>query len=141
MISVYDTPVDIVRSFYLAVAKGDPAAVIALLHPELAWTEAEGFPYYSGTWMRPEEVLEKLLVPLARDWDDFMVKADEFVSNGSVVVSFGAYSGQSKATGKAVRAPFAHRWECRDGKLQRFDMYTDTLLVSRALAGGDTQKG
>ena len=45
-----------------------------VLSPKLSWTEAEGFPYYSGTWRTPQEVVDKLLIPLARDWDDFAVK-------------------------------------------------------------------
>lgn len=126
-------PVDLVRAFYAAVAQGDVPGVVALLHPDLAWTEAEGFPYYSGTWRQPSDVVEKLLVPLMRDWDDFSAIADDFIVEGDRVVSIGAYAGVSKATGKAMHAPFAHVWRIADGKLQRFDMYTDTLLVDRAL--------
>ena len=37
------------------------------------------------------------------------------------------------ATNKPVHGPFAHRWQIRDGKLARFDMYTDTLLIDRAM--------
>ncbi|MBY0284812.1 MAG: nuclear transport factor 2 family protein [Sphingomonas sp.] len=126
-------PVDLVRAFYAAIAQGDVPGVVALLHPDLAWTEAEGFPYYSGTWHQPSDVVEKLLVPLMRDWDDFSAIADDFIVEGNRVVSIGAYAGVSKATGKPMRAPFAHVWRVADGKLQRFDMYTDTLLVDRAL--------
>jgi len=126
-------PVDLVRAFYAAVARGDVPGVVALLHPDLEWTEAEGFPYYSGTWRQPIDVVEKLLVPLMRDWDDFSAVADDFIVQGDRVVSIGAYRGTSKATGKAMHAPFAHVWRVADGKLQRFDMYTDTLLVDRAL--------
>ena len=54
--------------------------------------------------------------------------------DGDRVVSLGgAYAGISKATGKAMRAPFAHVWRIVDGKLQQFDMYTDTLLIARAM--------
>lgn len=127
-------PVSIVRSFYDAIAAGDPGRVIGLLHPDLSWTEAEGFPYFDGTWTRPGDVVEKLLVPLSRDWDGFAATPVEFVTDGKVVIAFGAYSGTAKVSGKVMNAPFAHRWECRDGKLQRFNMYTDTLLVSRALS-------
>jgi hypothetical protein len=126
-------PVDLVQAFYSAVAGGDVPGILDLLHPRLEWTEAEGFPYYSGTWTRPQDVVEKLLVPLMRDWDDFSAVADDFIIEGDRVVSLGAYAGTSKATGKAMRAPFAHIWRVADGKLKRFDMYTDTLLVHRAL--------
>lgn len=126
-------PVDLVRSFYAALAQGDVPGLLGLLHPQLEWTEAEGFPYYSGTWHAPQEVLDKLIVPLMRDWDDFSAVADDFIVERDRVVSLGAYGGVSKATGKTMRAPFAHVWRIADGKLKRFDMYTDTLLVDRAL--------
>src|SRR5258708_37833426 len=99
----------------------------------MSWTEAEGFPYYSGTWRRPQEVLDKLLVALMRAWDNFYAGADDFIVEGDRVVSLGIYSGVYKATGKAMRAPFAHVWRVADGKLARFDMYTDTLLIRRAM--------
>lgn len=127
------TNVELVRSFYEALAAGDVPGLLGLLHPELEWTEAEGFPYYSGTWTQPQDVLEKLIVPLMADWDGFSAAADDFIAQGDRVVSLGAYAGTSKATGKAMRAPFAHVWHVADRKLKRFDMYTDTLLVDRAL--------
>jgi ketosteroid isomerase-like protein len=132
--------VQIVRAFYDAVSRADAAAVVGLLHADLHWTEAEGFPYYSGTWRHPQEVLDKLLVPLVHDWDNFSAVADDFIVDGDRVVSLGAYSGVNRATGRAMRAPFAHVWRVADGKLARFDMYTDTLLIHRAMeqrhAGG-----
>jgi len=127
------TPTDCARRFYDAVARGDVPSVLDSLHPQLRWTEADGFPYFSGTWTSPQEVVEKLLVPLMRDWDGFAAAPQEFLAQDDVVVTFGVYSGTNRATGKAMRAPFAHRWEVRDGRLARFDMFTDTLLVDRAM--------
>jgi ketosteroid isomerase-like protein len=126
-------PEEIVRAFYSAVSRGDVPGVIGLLHPGLSWTEAEGFPYYSGTWRNPREVVDKLLVPLARDWDNFSAVADDYIVEGPRVVSLGAYSGTNKATGQTMRAPFAHVWRVADNKLARFDMYTDTWLVRKAM--------
>jgi uncharacterized protein len=125
--------VDLVRAFYAALARGDVPGLLGLLHPDLEWTEAEGFPYFSGTWRRPADVLERLIQPLMRDWDNFSAVAEDFIAEGDRVVSLGAYAGTSKQTGKAMRAAFAHVWRVADGKLRRFDMYTDTLLVDRAL--------
>jgi len=125
--------VALVRSFYEALGRGDVPTVLGLLHPQLEWTEAEGFPYYSGTWNQPQDVLDKLIVPLMRDWDDFSVAAADFIAEGDRVVSIGLYGGVNKVTGKRMRAPFAHVWRVTDGKLKRFDMYTDTLLVARAM--------
>lgn len=129
--------VDVVKNFYAFIADGNAGGVLSLLHDDLRWTEAEGFPYYSGTWRKPQDVVERLLVPLMRDWSDFSAKADDFMADGERVVSFGIYSGTAKATGKSMRAPFAHLWRVRDGKITHFDMYTDTLLVHRAYKGGN----
>lgn len=85
--------VSTVRSFYDAIAAGDPGKVLSLLHTDLSWTEAEGFPYFDGTWTQPGDVIEKLLVPLSRDWDGFAVMPEEFITDGKVVVAFGTYSG------------------------------------------------
>jgi uncharacterized protein len=127
-------PLKAVKTFYQAIAGGDVAGVLAVLHPDLAWTEAEGFPYYSGTWRTPQEVVDKLLVPLMRDWDGFAATPHDYIEAGDRVVSFGTYSGVAKATGKTMRAPFAHLWRVRDGKIASFDMYTDTLLVQKAMS-------
>ncbi len=127
------TPIDLVRNFYSAIAKADIPAVLELLHPDLQWTEAEGFPYYSGTWTKPEDVVEKMLIPAMRDWDGFSAVATDFVVEGERVVSIGTYGGTSRATGKSLRVAFAHIWRIADGKLKCFDMYTDTLLIDRAL--------
>jgi ketosteroid isomerase-like protein len=124
---------ELVRAFYAAVSRADVPAVVGLLHPDLHWTEAEGFPYYSGTWRHPQDVVDKLLVPLMRDWDNFSAVAQDFIVESERVVCLGSYTGVNKATGKALRAPFAHIWRISDGKLARFDMYTDTLLVRRSM--------
>jgi ketosteroid isomerase-like protein len=125
--------IEAVQAFYTAAAQGNVGGVLEALHPDLAWTEAEGFPYYSGTWRTPQEVVDKLLIPIMRDWDNFSAVAHDFITEADRVVSIGTYGGTSKATGKTMRAPFAHVWRVRDGKLASFDMYTDTWLVRAAL--------
>jgi ketosteroid isomerase-like protein len=127
-------PVETVSAFYVAVARGDIPGLLGTLHADIAWTEAKGFPYYSGTWRSPQDVVDRLLVPLMRDWDGFSATPAEFIPTGDRVIVFGAYAGTAKATGRSMRAPFVHTWHVRDGKLDRFEMVTDTWLVREALA-------
>lgn len=126
------SPVDTVKSFYDSLGRGDVGAVIALLSNPLEWTEAEGFPYFAGTWTSPQAVVDGLLVPLGRDWDGFSARADSFVSEGDRVVAFGSYGGVNRATGRTLAAPFAHSWRVRNGQITRFVQYTDTALVQAA---------
>jgi ketosteroid isomerase-like protein len=127
------TPVDTVRRFYDALSRGDVPAVLSLLDAQVQWTEAERFPYYSGTWQGPQAVLDNLLKPLSSDWEGFSAKAHEFIAEGDRVVSLGVYSGTFKRTGRSMTAPFAHVWTVRGDKLVRFDMHTDTAKVLEAL--------
>lgn len=126
-------PIDVVKGFYAALGRGDIAGVLALLDPEVRWTEAERFPYYGGTWRGPRAVRENLLERLARDWDGFSAKAGDFVAEGERVVSLGVYSGTYKSTGKSMTAPFAHVWTVRAGRVTDFLMYADTAKVIEAL--------
>ena len=124
---------NIVQDFYAALGRGDVAAVLGLLDPQVEWTEAERFPYYSGTWHGPQAVLDNLLKRLAQDWHDFSATANVFVVEGNRVVSFGVYAGMYKRTGRSIAAPFAHLWTVRDGKITSFLMYTDTAKILEAL--------
>jgi ketosteroid isomerase-like protein len=121
-----------VRSLYEAFGRGDIQAVLALLSPDIEWTEAEGFPY-GGTHTGPDAVLEGVFMRPGTEWEGFAAVPDEFIDGGDTGVVLGKYSGTYKATGKSFRANFAHVWKVRDGKAVRFVQYTDTLLVQRAL--------
>ena len=127
------TSVDTVARFYDALGRGDVPAVLALMDRQIEWTEAERFPYYSGTWHGPDAVLANLLVPLSRDWEGFSARADDFITDGERVVSLGAYTGTYRKTGRSFSASFAHIWTVRGDKLTRFQMYTDTAKVLEAL--------
>ena len=127
------SPTDTVRRFYDALTRGELATVVALLDPQVRWTEAQSFPYYSGTWEGPEAVVKNLLIPLARDWEGFTASAQEFIASGDRVVSLGVYTGTFRKTGRAIRVGFAHVWTVHVGKLARFDMYTDTAKVLEAV--------
>ena len=123
----------VISNFYEQLGKGDVPAVLGLLHPMVKWTEAEGFPYYSGTWTGPDAVLDNLLKPLAADWDNFAAVPKDYLIEGSTIVSFGTYSGTYKQTGKSMRADFAHVWTVDDEKITSFLMFADTAKVGEAL--------
>src|SRR5829696_5868272 len=121
-----------VKAVYDAFAKGDIPSVLGTFSPDIAWTEAEGFPY-GGTYHGPRAVLDGVFMRLGTEWVGFAAVPDEFIDAGDTVVVLGKYSGKYKATGKSFQANFAHVWKMREGKATRFTQYVDTLLVHRAL--------
>ncbi len=123
---------EVIQSLYDAFARGDMPTALALMDPEIEWTEADGFPY-AGTYRGPEAVLNGVFMKLGTEWEGYQAVPDELIDGGDSVVGLGHYSGTYKTTGKSFRAPFAHAWKVRDGKIIRFVQYTDTVLVQQAL--------
>ncbi|MBK8315649.1 MAG: nuclear transport factor 2 family protein [Acidobacteria bacterium] len=123
-----------IQGAYAAFAKGDVPGVLGVLDPNIAWTEAEGFPY-GGTYNGPNAVLEGVFMKLGTEWEGFSAVPAEFIDGGDTIVALGKYSGKYRATGKSFEADFAHIWKFQDGKVFRFIQYVDTLLVNRALQG------
>ena len=112
---------------YGAFARGDVPTVLAAMLPDIQWTEAEGGPY-GGLSVGPQAVLENVFMKLGSEWDGFTVTPEEFVAQGDTVVALGEYSGTYRATGKSFRAPFAHVWKFKDGKIKSFRQHTDTAI-------------
>jgi hypothetical protein len=123
---------DTVRNVYHSFAKGDIPAILGFLDSDIEWTEAEGFPY-GGTYHGPNAVLEGVFMRVGAEWDGFAAVPEEFIDAGETVVVLGQYSGTYKVTGKSFQANFAHVWKARDGKAFKFQQYTDTLMVQKAL--------
>ena len=121
-----------VKAVYEAFAAGDIFTVLGTLRPDIAWTEAEGFPY-GGTYNSPKAVLEGVFMRLGSEWEGFAAVPDEFIDGGDTVVVLGKYSGKYKATGKSMHVNFAHVWKMQYGKAAQFIQYVDTLLVHRAV--------
>lgn len=114
----------IVQQAYADFAAGDVDAFLAILDPEVVWTDAEGYPY-AGTYVGPDALVEGLLTRIGAEWTDYTVVTDTYVADGDRVVALGTYTGTYTATGRSVEAPFAHVWQLAEGRVVRFRQYTD----------------
>lgn len=122
-----------VNGLYEAAGRGEPGALIAALHPQVEWLEAEGSPYASGNpYVGPSSVVG-LLGRLGSDIADFRLNVIRLVDGGDTVVAEGRYTGRGAKSGKPLDAPFAHVWSLRDGVVVRFQQYTDTKQWSDVL--------
>lgn len=126
--------VNAVRGMYEAFGRGDIQTVIAALHPQVEWWEAENFIYADGNpYTGPQAVLEGVFIPIAQEWDGFAVRPKEILDAGETVIGHGYYSGTYKKNGERVRAQFAHFFTFRDGKVAKFQQYTDTSQFLQAV--------
>lgn len=126
----------IVETVYAAVAEGDMETFAGLMAADIVWNEAEGNPYADrNPYIGPDAVMSRIFARLGEEWDEFSATPNEYVAQGDRVVVFGRYKEVYKATGVALDIPFVHSWTVKDGKLARFQQYTDTAALVAAMAG------
>jgi uncharacterized protein len=127
--------VQVVRGIYEALAEGDVPAVLEQMDQSIEWNEAENFVYADlNPYVGPQAILDGLFTRLGSEWEGFTVAPEEFLDAGDRVVVLGTYSGRYKATGRDVRAQFAHIWGVREGRVESFQQYTDTKQFADAVA-------
>lgn len=115
-----------VRRSYEAFARGDMDSVLADMHPEIEWHQAQGLPH-GGFYKGLDDVRRNIFDPLDRDWwAEFAAEPEQFIDGGDEVVVLGRYRGVAKGTRKRLDVPFVHVWTVRDGKAVRFRQFLDT---------------
>jgi|HubBroStandDraft_5_1064220.scaffolds.fasta_scaffold113438_2 ketosteroid isomerase-like protein len=123
-----------VEAFYAAMGRGDIPFVIGALDPTIVWNEAENFVYADRSpYVGVDAVLTGLFARLGGEWDGFSAVPHEIVDGGDTVVAFGRYGGAYKATGVKIDAQFVHVFKFKDGKIAKFQQYTDTAQVQNAV--------
>jgi uncharacterized protein len=127
-------PVEIVKRSYAAFADGDLDGVLADLHPEIEWQQAQGLPH-GGVYHGVTEVRRNIFEPLdAEWWSEFAAEPSEFLDAGDDVVVLGRYLGVAKGTGKLLDVPFVHVWTVKEGKAVLFRQFLDTRGWVEALS-------
>ncbi len=127
---------EIVASLYEAFGQGDLPTVLGMLDPSISWHEAEGNPYQptGDGWIGPDAVVSNLFEKLGEDWSEFVVNPSLYHDSGSVVTVEGRYNG-NHSSGKNLNAQFCHVWTLRDGKVIKFQQYTDTAQTQKVMNG------
>jgi ketosteroid isomerase-like protein len=125
--------VALVRTAYDAFAKGDVRAVLGLLDGKVEWYEAEHVTYWpGGPLVGPQAVLDGVFARIPQDFDNFKVDVHRIVGCGDTVLVEARYRAAVKATGKPLDVQVAHIWDFRDGKVVRWQQYTDTWQFAQA---------
>jgi ketosteroid isomerase-like protein len=127
--------VQVIRGLYEAFGKGDVATVLEQMDQRIEWREAENFIYADrNPYVGPQAVLDGVFMRFGADWAAFTMTPEEWLDAGNHVVVLGTYSGTHKATGREVRAQFAHIWAVRGRRVVRFQQYTDTKQFADVVA-------
>jgi ketosteroid isomerase-like protein len=124
---------NLVKSLYAAFSTGDVPTVLGVFDPNIEWKEAENGPLSDkNPYIGPQAILEGVFMRCMREFEGFTVHPINVIDGGDTVAVEGRYAGKAHATGIVLDAQFVHVWQFRDGKLVRFQQYTDTAQWSKA---------
>jgi ketosteroid isomerase-like protein len=128
--------VDIVKDLYGAFARGDVPTVLGGMSPDIEWSEAEGSPYQpsGAAWIGGDAIVENLFMKLVTEWEGYTLHPQRFHDAGETVVVEGRYTGTYVATGVSADQQYCHVFTFENGKLARFQQYTDTAQMQKAMA-------
>ncbi|WP_299079420.1 nuclear transport factor 2 family protein [uncultured Paraglaciecola sp.] len=128
------TNLEIIQNLYESFAKGDVTAVLAGMHEDIIWNEAENFPYADrNPYVGHQAILEGVFTRCLEDWEGFAAKMDKLYDAGNTVFATGRYEGINNLTGKPMNPQAVHIWTVEDGKIIKFQQHIDTFNVINAM--------
>lgn len=127
-------PLKTVQSIYADFGRGDIAALIARLHPdvEVIVHAPDSIPY-AGTRRGPGEVggwFGEIGSAMALD----RLEVETMIASGDVVAVRGVEGGKAVATGRSYESGFAHFWTLKDGLVLRMDDFMNSAALAAAVA-------
>lgn len=124
----------VIRQVYDAFARGDIAAALSHFHEDVEWSEAEHVSFWPGRAMvGHREVVDGLFAQIPEVFGTtWRIDVQRLHDCGATVIMQGRYRGVARSTGRPLAPQVAHVWDLVDGKVARFQQYTDTWLFAVA---------
>ena len=123
-----------VKGVYGAFAAGDIPTVLGAMSPKIEWNEAEHVTFWNGgSFNGVDEVVAGVFARIPETFGDtFRIDVERIVEFGNTVLMQGRYKGVAQVTGRELDVQVAHVWDIEDGKVSRFQQYTDTWAFEQA---------
>ena len=126
----------VVQDAYAAFGRGDITTLLSYLTDDIQWQGVIGTAAhvpFSGERRGKTQVAEFFRqVEASEDFQQFEPR--EFVAQGDKVVAIGHYRAVTKPTGKGFESDFVMVFTLRDGKVSRFQEFTDSAGINAAFA-------
>jgi ketosteroid isomerase-like protein len=125
--------VQVVKDAYAAFLRGDVQGILDRVSNDVEWVAADVEPV-AGTYRGKAEVAQ--FFQRVNETAEYpLFEPREFIAQGDRVVTLGRYRGISRNTGREFDCEWAMVFTLTDGKVSRFQEFTDTAKVVVALAG------
>jgi ketosteroid isomerase-like protein len=125
-----------VQEAFAAFSRGDIPALLELLTEDVVW-----HGIYGGSSDVPQAgerrgraAVAEFFRLVAENSEFSRFDQREFVAAGDTVVSLGHYTGKVTTTGRSFDSDFAMVSALRNGKIARFQEFTDSAAVNAAFA-------
>lgn len=135
-------PVAVVKDLYAAFGRDDIAQIMTLVSPHVVWTfhgPVNVIPY-AGVYKGPLGVKE-FFADVAATIDVRKVVERRFIASGDQVAVAGWERSVARGTGGIYLAHWLHLFTVRNGRISRFEEFTDTAAIAAALAPADPARG
>jgi ketosteroid isomerase-like protein len=120
--------VEIVRRAHAAWNEDDLSSLLALLADDFVAVRRHAPLPDPGTWPGSEGLLN-VAVEWGEGFDDWTMRADEFIDSGDQVAVRVLHEGVGAGSGALVTGVYWYVWSLRDGKLAAMD-----ICATRAIA-------
>jgi uncharacterized protein len=126
--------VKIVEKAYTDFKTGNIDALLANLAEDVQWElpEIKNVPF--GGKRAGRQQVGQFFATVAENQEPLQFEPREFIAERDKVVALGNYKWRVKGTGKTFECAFAHVFTIRDGKVVRFQEFTDTGAAAGAYA-------
>lgn len=126
--------VEIVRGIYDAFARGDVPSMLAAMDPKVEWNEAEHVTLWpGGPIIGTEQVVSQVFARFPELYGDtFRIEVQRLHDCGDSVIMQGRYTAVVQPTGRDLSVQVVHVWDIGDGKVVRWQQYTDTWAFAEA---------
>ena len=114
--------VEIMRRVYEAMNRGGLDAVVPFADPEIESVPPAELP---APTVKGIEAIKNLARQWVETFDDFRIEPERFIDAGDQVVVFVRDSGRIKGSDAEIHNRFIHVWTLVDGKIIKWQTFTD----------------
>jgi ketosteroid isomerase-like protein len=127
--------IGLIRKIYAAFGAGDVQAILDSVADGADWINHGPVTVpYAGSRSGKTQILE-FFQAIADSTTGGKVIAGNFIAQGDTVVALGSYKATVRNTGAEIDTPVAHIFTVRDGKVVRWEGFSDSALVAAAHTG------
>jgi ketosteroid isomerase-like protein len=123
--------VQVIQEAYAAFQRGDIQSILNSLSEDVEWI-APGVEPVAGTY-RGKEGAAQFFRKVKETVEFSAFEPREYVAQGDRVIALGNYRGTGSATGKSYQSDWVMSFTLRDGKVTKFQEFTDTAAIAAAL--------